>query len=97
MLMKLLFPPVTVTFFAGLFEYVTFDIIPTEDIYKFVFGWPNEAYSKEAEEIGYASRYFIENAGSIPLYIAIDIFLQTVYALAKLILKSGGRVRGYIE
>lgn len=75
MLMKLMFPPITVVFFSGLFEYVTFDLIPTEDLYAYLFGWTNVAYSEEAESIGYPSRFFIENAGSIPLYIAIDIVL----------------------
>ena len=98
MLMKLVFPPVTVVFFAGLFEFVTFDLIPTKEIYEKIFGWPNVAYSDEAENIGYASRYFIENAGSIPLYIAIDLTLQLIYAVAKLtIFRTGGRVRNLIE
>lgn len=96
MLMKLLFPPVTVVFFSGLFEYVTFDIIPTEEIYAHLFGWTNVAYSEEAESIGYISRYFIENAGSIPLYIFFDVVLQLLFALLKLVLKSG-RIRGYAE
>lgn len=94
MLMKLVFPPITVIFFSGLFEYVTFDIIPTEEIYAYLFGWQNVAYSEEAESIGYSSRYFIENAGSIPIYIAVDIVLQLLFAFVKLVCKSG-RIRGY--
>lgn len=38
----------------------------------------------------------IENAGSIPLYIALDIVLQLLYALIKLVAKTG-RVRSFAE
>ena len=70
-----MFPPVSVVFFAGILQSVTFDLLPTESIYAEIFGFTNEAYSEEAENIGYGSRYFIENAGSIPIYFALEIFL----------------------
>ena len=48
MLLEHMFPSVTVVFFEGLFEYVTFDAIPTENFYKVTFGWINEPYSQHA-------------------------------------------------
>ena len=42
MLMSLVFPAVTFAFFKGLLEFVTFDLIPTEDINGAIFSWENE-------------------------------------------------------
>ena len=86
--MQLVFPPMTVTFFAGVLSFVTFDLIPYEKIYEAVFGWSNEPFSPEAEEIGYESHYFIENSGSIPIYIFCDLVLQLIFALVKLFFKK---------
>ena len=45
MLMQLIYSPSCVIFFGKILEFVTFDIIPTEDIYAEVFGWENIPYS----------------------------------------------------
>ena len=55
-MMQLNVPPSAIIFFSALFEFVTFDIIPTEDIYAVVLAWDNVPYSESAENIGYASR-----------------------------------------
>ena len=89
MLMNIDFPPVCVVFFAGILEFVNFDLLPTEDIYAKIFGFENEPYSDEADNIGYGSRFFIENAGSIPIYIGLEIILQILFALTRLIFKPG--------
>ena len=41
MMMQLMVPQNAASFYAGLFEFVTFDIIPTDDIYDKLFdeGW----------------------------------------------------------
>ena len=44
-------------------------MVPTEDIYAEAFEWENVPYSEEAERIGYISRFWIENSGSVPIYI----------------------------
>ena len=70
-MMQLNVPPSAIIFFSGLFEFVTFDIVPTEDIYSEVFAWDNIPYSESADNIGYASRQIIENTGSVPIFILI--------------------------
>ena len=45
MMMALNYPPVVSEYFSNLFEFSNFDIIPTEYIYKYLFGWKNIAYS----------------------------------------------------
>ena len=89
MLMRLIFPPVAVVFFAGLLEFVTFDLIPTDVIYAIVFQWVNAPYSDEAENIGYSSVFMIENAGSIPIYILLSLLLQLILTIIRLVSKSG--------
>ena len=74
MMMQLNIDPVALIFFAQILEYVTFDLVPTEDIYAALFGWTNEPYSEAADNIGYGSRVFIENTGSLLVYFAIIVF-----------------------
>ena len=80
-------------FFESLLGFVNFDVIPTEDIYAELFGWKNDPFSIQAENIGYESRYMIECLGSIPIYMALNILMQIIYFLLKLIFKSG-RIHG---
>ena len=89
--MKLDFPTILFVFFKGILEFVNFDILPTEQIYEALFIFDSEAYSDEADLIGYESRIFLQNAGSIPIYIVLEIVLQLIFALTKLIFRSGGR------
>ena len=77
MMMQLIFPASVGLFFSSLFEFVTYDVLPTDDIYVPIFGWNNEPYSDEAELIGYESRYTIENTGSLLIYL-ICIGLRTL-------------------
>ena len=73
MMMQLAYHPIAVIFFSSIFEYVTFDLIPTEELYAEIFGWDNVPFSDEAGWIGYESRYLIENLGSIPIYIILNL------------------------
>ena len=67
MMMQLMVPQNAASFYAGLFEFVTFDIIPTDDIYDKLFdeGWRTEPYSPEAEGTGYGTRLLYSNLGSV--------------------------------
>ena len=75
MMMQLMYPETTFIFFAKVFEFVTFDMIPTQLIYPLVLNLVNVAYSDEADKIGYESRYLIWNSGSITLYIVLYAFM----------------------
>ena len=50
LMMQLIVPQNAIIFYSGLFEFVTFDIIPTDAIYDKLFddGWATEPYSEEA-------------------------------------------------
>ena len=73
MMMQLVYPPLSVAFYAILFNFLTFDILPTDNIYVNVFGWENVPYSDNADAIGYPSRFLIENSGSITIFILLLI------------------------
>ena len=59
--------------------------MPTDDIYGEIFDFDSDPYSEEADNIGYGSRLFTENTGSLLVYIVI-VALQV--SLAQAILKS---------
>ena len=75
MMMQLQYPATIALFFSKVFEFVTFDIIPTELFYPYIFDFPEGAYSEEADLIGYYSRYIILNAGSITLFLLSYLLL----------------------
>ena len=86
MMMQLMYPEIMLEYYSSVFEFVTFDMIPTEIIYPLFLTLVNVPYSDEADRIGYESRYVIWNSGSITLYIILYSFIQLVYAgLAKVL------------
>ncbi len=84
MMMQLRISAIAVIFFAQILEFVTFDIIPTEEMYEKMFGWENEPYSDAADNIGYGSRVFVENTGSLFVYLSAIVLKQLlIYGLYK--------------
>ena len=81
MMMQLKYPATIALFFSKVLEFVTFDIIPTELFYPYIFEFPEGAYSDEADSIGYYSRYVILNAGSITLFLITYLVLQIIFAI----------------
>lgn len=73
MMMQLSYPAVAMSFFGGLFELITFDLVPSDLVWEEVFTFENVPYSEQAEAIGYESRYAIYNSGSIPIFIALTV------------------------
>ena len=53
MMMQLVFTASVSYFYSILFEFVTYDYIPTDDIYGAMFDFDSEPYSDEADLIGY--------------------------------------------
>ena len=71
-MMQISFPVIALTFFSYVFEFVTFDLIPTDLIYPYIFDFSGDKpYSAQAEAIGYESRYIVWNLGSLFLYIIL--------------------------
>ena len=96
MMMQLMYPEATLEFYASVFNFVTFDMIPTHLIYPLVLTLANVPYSDAADKIGYESRYVIWNSGSITLYIILYSFMQLVYAgLAKVL--CPGKARNFVH
>jgi hypothetical protein len=97
--MRLLYPPIVVIVFAVIFDSVSFDLIPTEYVYPLFLDFPNDSgFSPECDQIGYKSRYFILNSGSISIYIAAGFLMHVVYAIFAAILKKGnGKVYKWIR
>ena len=97
MMMDLSYPVSSQIFFEKVFTFVTFDIIPwTEEIYNYIFGWINNPFSIQAEEVGYGSRNLIENSGSITIFIVLQIVLLLVYSILKRLFRSG-RIHDYMR
>lgn len=97
--MRLIYPPIVVLVFAVVFESVSFDLVPTEYIYPLFLSFTDDSeFSPECNQIGYKSRYFILNSGSISFYIVAGIILHIFYAILALILKKGnGKVYKWIR
>ena len=97
MMMQLDYPATVVLFFSGLFGFVTFDVFQPDFIYAYVFGWENVPYSDQADEIGYGSRYLIENSGSITLFIVLITFMQSFYTFVAKITSKGCSANNFVQ
>ena len=96
MIIQLSYPPNVVLFFAGLFEFVTFDLLPTDDIYGAIFDLDDDPYSDLADEIGYSTRNLIPNSGSTTIFLFFTMLSQLVYAIiAHKEKENGGKVYNF--
>ena len=93
MMMQLMYPATIALFFSKVLEFITFDIIPTELIYPYIFDFPEGAYSDQADLIGYGSRYIIINGGSITLFLLAYLLLQIIFAILAKTLSDGKFLR----
>lgn len=97
MMLRLQYPEELNSFFGKIFEFVTFDVIPTEYIYPHILvDLDEESFSEQAEKIGYESVYFIPNSGSITIFIFICLFTQLLFAGLSKVLPEG-RVLRYVN
>ena len=86
MMMQLMYPETTLAFYASVFDFVTFDMVPTDSIYPLILDLVNVPFSENAGKIGYESRFCIWNSGSITIYIIIYAMAQLLYSgLAKIL------------
>ena len=69
-------PENAVLFYSNIFEWITFDLLPTDLIYGLVLDFLNDTpYSDKADEVGYGSRFIIPNSGSLPIYFAFTLIM----------------------
>ena len=83
------YPAASVVFYAAVFEFVTFDVVPTDGAYAAIFHFKDVPYSQQAANVGYPSRYFIPNSGSVPIFMILNLVLQLIFFALINILKSG--------
>ena len=100
MMMQLNYPVTAALFFGSIFEYVTFDILPTDDIYGKVFELVEESeefepYSEQADATGYGSRYAIINTGSCFIFVNIMILQYSLLFACSKCQRPGSKCANY--
>ena len=100
MMMQLNYPVTAALFFGSIFEYVTFDILPTDDIYGKVFELVEESeefepYSEQADATGYGSRYAIINTGSCFIFVNIMILQYSLLFACRKCQRPGSKCANY--
>lgn len=93
--MQLEYSDIQTGFYIAILEFVTFDLIPTEELYEAIFGLENIPYSDSAESIGYESRYIVMNSGSLFIYIFATSFAIILLAIVKACAHKGSKLHSY--
>jgi len=73
-ILSLHYPPNLVDYFAGLFPFITFDAVPTDDLYNYIFDYENiddEGLNELFENVGYEFTTTVGNMGSMFLFMLI--------------------------
>lgn len=97
MLQRLLIPCATMLVFAAIFTFVTFELIPVKYIYPHILFFEEDSpYSEEANAIGYESRFFILNSGSITIYIILIVVREIFKAILLKCFKRG-KIYNYLK
>ena len=63
-------PENAVLFYASIFDWITFDIFPTDYIYGLLLEFTGDTpYNDKVDTAGYGSRFLITNSGSLSIFI----------------------------
>ena len=90
-MMMITFPASCIQFFAVIYEYVTYDVIPTDNLYEDRMGLPYKPFSANADKVGYPSTSMIPNLGSVPIFIIITILsMLTWYIIVRMMKNKNG-------
>ena len=81
--------------FEHLLGFVNFDALPTEELVDNTFSFENIPLSETVGQVGYESRIFIVNIGSIPIYFLVSVVLQLLYGLLTLCCPKVKRVQDF--
>lgn len=54
-MMTIMFPASCIQFFAVVIEFVTYDVLPTDNLYQNRLGLPYEPFNDNADKVGYPS------------------------------------------
>ena len=96
MIMDLNYPGIVNEFYSSIFDYVTFEVLPSDKLYAMILFYKDEPFSEQADTIGYGSRYIITNSGSISIFIFLLSIRSVSFALLRLCIKSG-RIGNYLR
>lgn len=84
-ILKLIFPDNLQQFFKGLFPFVAFDVLPTDDIYGWMFNFDNfdgKPISDQFSAVGYETTFFVLNLGSLYIFMVLQpIFSMILWYL----------------
>ena len=80
-IMQLNYPASISIFFGTIFGFVTFDILPVDNIYGAIFDFDSEPYTETAAETGYESLYMIENTGCLLIFLFLILVQQSFLAI----------------
>ena len=88
-LIQVIFPQIVLEFYSKIFAVVSFDLMEeylyVEDILEYLFNLNDVAFSKQAEELGYASEFTISNLSSIMILFPATLLIQSIcYLVTKL-------------
>jgi len=73
-ILSLHYPPNLVDYFAGLFPFITFDAVPTDELYNYMFDYDNiddEGLNDLFENVGYEYTTTVGNMGSMFLFMLL--------------------------
>ena len=79
MMMQLNYSASVSYFYSFLFEFVTYDVVPSDAIYEEIFNFDSPAFSAQAERIGYSSSFIIQNTGSLFIFLFVIALRQLIF------------------
>jgi len=86
-ILSLHYPPNLVDYFAGLFPFITFDAVPTDDLYNYMFDYENiddEGLNELFENVGYEFTTTVGNMGSMFLFVVLlPLYAVILYLLVR--------------
>ena len=81
MILQLNYAVVSSFYFGYMIEFVNFDLLQMQEVHAYFFGFYNVPWSAQAEFIGYESRFFIENTGSLLYVYLLLMLLQLIIVM----------------
>jgi len=98
LLVRIQIPANAYVFFAALFQVAAFDVIPTDSMYMKMFDIDEEPLSENFEHLGYETRQFLYNSGSISLVIILFFpIMLCVYLIGWMPCQSAKKVSARVK
>lgn len=83
-LLDVKFPPTALILYGKIINIVTFDILPTDDIYPYIFNLPeSDPISTAFEDFDYGTTDYVYNMGSMLIIGSVLLIQFPIYYIAK--------------